>query len=49
MPEPDISGSEGVEFKAETRMSGTNFSDGLEVRKGAVDAIKEYVKKQGGH
>lgn len=48
VPEPDISGSEGVEFKAETRMSGTNFSDGREVRKGAVDAIKEYVKKQGG-
>jgi potassium-transporting ATPase ATP-binding subunit len=48
VPELDISGSEGVEFKAETRMSGTNFSDGREVRKGAVDAIKEYVKKQGG-
>lgn len=45
---PEIRGSEGVEFKAETRMSGTNFPGGLEVRKGAVDAIKEYVKKQGG-
>ncbi|MEH7009486.1 potassium-transporting ATPase subunit KdpB [Neobacillus niacini] len=45
---PEIRGTEGVEFKAETRMSGTNFPGGLEVRKGAVDAIKEYVKKQGG-
>ncbi|SFA80537.1 MULTISPECIES: potassium-transporting ATPase subunit KdpB [unclassified Bacillus (in: firmicutes)] len=45
---PEIHGTEGVEFTAETRMSGTNFSDGLAVRKGAVDAIKEYVKKQGG-
>ena len=45
---PEISGTEGVEFKAETRMSGTNFPDGMEVRKGAVDAIKAYVKEQGG-
>lgn len=45
---PEIHDTEGVEFKAETRMSGTNFQGGLEIRKGAVDAIKEYVKKQGG-
>lgn len=45
---PEIRGTEGVEFKAETRMSGTNFPGGLEVRKGAVDAIKEYVQKKGG-
>lgn len=44
----DEIGSEGIEFKAETRMSGTNFSDGRQVRKGAVDAVKEYIKKQGG-
>ncbi|MCR8987102.1 potassium-transporting ATPase subunit KdpB [Brevibacillus laterosporus] len=42
------SGTEGVEFKAETRMSGTNFSDGRVVRKGAVDAIKAYVIERGG-
>ncbi|AZB42021.1 K(+)-transporting ATPase subunit B [Bacillus sp. FJAT-42376] len=41
-------GAEGVEFKAETRMSGTDFAGGRRVRKGAVDAIKEYVKEQGG-
>ncbi|MBS2968064.1 potassium-transporting ATPase subunit KdpB [Metabacillus sp. KIGAM252] len=41
-------GAEGVEFKAETRMSGTDFATGRKVRKGAVDAIKEYVKDQGG-
>lgn len=40
--------SEGVEFKAETRMSGTDFADGRRIRKGAVDAIKEYVTAQGG-
>lgn len=45
---PEIRGTEGVEFKAETRMSGTNFPGGLQVRKGAVDAIKEYVQKHGG-
>ncbi len=43
-----LEGSEGIEFKAETRMSGTNFADGLEVRKGAVDAIKQYVVEKGG-
>ncbi|MGG3451817.1 potassium-transporting ATPase subunit KdpB [Domibacillus aminovorans] len=46
--EIDVNGSAGVEFKAETRMSGTDFSDGRQVRKGAVDAVKEYVKQQGG-
>lgn len=46
--ELDVNGSVGVEFKAETRMSGTDFSDGRKVRKGAVDAVKEYVKQQGG-
>ncbi|WP_094701220.1 potassium-transporting ATPase subunit KdpB [Brevibacillus laterosporus] len=43
-----ISGTEGVEFKAETRMSGTNFPDGRMVRKGAIDAIKNYVVERGG-
>jgi K+-transporting ATPase ATPase B chain len=46
--ELDIPGAEGVEFKAETRMSGTNFADGREIRKGAVDAIKKYVTERGG-
>lgn len=38
----------GIEFNAQTRMSGTDFQDGPKVRKGAVDAVKEYVKQQGG-
>ncbi|MGD8190579.1 potassium-transporting ATPase subunit KdpB [Brevibacillus ginsengisoli] len=46
--ELQVQGSEGIEFKAETRMSGTDFADGQKVRKGAVDAIKEYVTQQGG-
>lgn len=41
-------GSEGVEFTAESRMSGTDLADGTKVRKGAVDAIKKYILQQGG-
>lgn len=32
-----------IEFSAKTKMSGIDLSDGTEVRKGAVDAIKEYA------
>jgi K+-transporting ATPase ATPase B chain len=39
---------EGVEFSARTRMSGTNLINGSEVRKGAVDAIKGFVRSRGG-
>lgn len=38
---------EFVPFTAVTRMSGVNFS-GTEIRKGAADAIKDYVVKGGG-
>lgn len=41
-------GAEIVEFKAETRMSGLNLQDGRLVRKGAVDAIKQWVLSKGG-
>ncbi|MFP3391349.1 potassium-transporting ATPase subunit KdpB [Brevibacillus sp. SIMBA_040] len=44
----ELPGSEGVEFKAETRMSGTDLADGTVIRKGAVDAIKQYIASQGG-
>ncbi|SDE33118.1 K+-transporting ATPase ATPase B chain [Paenibacillus sp. UNCCL117] len=37
-----------VEFKAETRMSGIDLKDGRRVRKGAVDAIRQWVSAQGG-
>ncbi|WP_421655349.1 potassium-transporting ATPase subunit KdpB [Leptothermofonsia sp. ETS-13] len=40
--------AEGVEFSARTRMSGTDLPDGQEVRKGAVDAIKGFVRSRGG-
>ncbi|MDO3411593.1 potassium-transporting ATPase subunit KdpB [Saccharibacillus sp. CPCC 101409] len=41
-------GGEFVEFKAETRMSGIDLKDGRSVRKGAVDAVKQWVRSQGG-
>ncbi|NQF17097.1 potassium-transporting ATPase subunit KdpB [Brevibacillus sp. HB1.3] len=47
--ELELPGSEGVEFRAETRMSGTNLANGVVIRKGAVDAIKKYVVEQGGN
>lgn len=46
--ELELPGSLGVEFRAETRMSGTNLANGVLIRKGAVDAIKAYVREQGG-
>ncbi|PFP27631.1 K(+)-transporting ATPase subunit B [Bacillus sp. AFS073361] len=36
-----------IEFSAKTRMSGVDFV-GNEIRKGAVDAIKNYVLQKGG-
>ena len=41
-------GSAFLEFTAQTRMSGVDLQDGTKVRKGASDAIEEYVKKAGG-
>ncbi|MFC5469294.1 potassium-transporting ATPase subunit KdpB [Cohnella suwonensis] len=41
-------GGEFIEFKAETRMSGVDLTDGRQVRKGAVDAVKKWVAAQGG-
>ncbi len=38
----------GLEFSARTRMSGTDLADGNELRKGAVDAIKGFVRSRGG-
>ncbi len=39
--------AEGIEFSARTRMSGTDLN-GQEFRKGAVDAIKGFVRSRGG-
>ena len=41
-------GSAFLEFTAHMRMSGADLPDGTKVRKGASDAIEEYVKKAGG-
>lgn len=43
----DVDHAEGVEFSAKTRMSGINLADGSEIRKGAVDAIKGFVRSRG--
>ncbi|TYQ25251.1 potassium-transporting ATPase subunit KdpB [Pseudanabaena sp. UWO310] len=45
----DLVTAKGVEFSARTRMSGLDLLDGTEVRKGAVDAIKGFVKSRGGY
>ncbi|MDF5736156.1 MULTISPECIES: potassium-transporting ATPase subunit KdpB [unclassified Nostoc] len=44
----NIDKAEGVEFSAKTRMSGTNLPDGKQIRKGAVEAIKGFVRSRGG-
>lgn len=36
-----------IPFTAKTRMSGVDY-EGVEIRKGAADAIKEYVEQDGG-
>lgn len=39
---------EFIEFTAQTRMSGANTKEGVKIRKGAADAIKELVLENGG-
>ncbi|HTY61487.1 MAG TPA: potassium-transporting ATPase subunit KdpB [Acidobacteriota bacterium] len=39
--------AEFIPFTAQTRMSGVNL-DHMQIRKGAGDAVKQYVKEQGG-
>jgi potassium-transporting ATPase ATP-binding subunit len=43
----DKTAATGIEFSARTRMSGTD-ADGVEIRKGAVDAVKGFVRSRGG-
>lgn len=38
-----------IPFTAQTRMSGVDLGDGRQIRKGAADAIEDYVKKLGGY
>ena len=44
----ETAGSTFIEFTAQTRMSGVNLPDGTKLRKGAADAIEQYVKTLGG-
>ena len=44
----EIPGSSFMEFTAQTRMSGVDLPDGTKVRKGASDAIEQYITSQGG-
>ena len=44
----ELPGSSFMEFTAQTRMSGVDLPDGTKVRKGASDAIEQYVTSQGG-
>ncbi len=45
---PEWGDGVGVDFSAETRMSGTDLPGARAVRKGAADAMKRYVQAQGG-
>jgi len=40
---------EFIPFTAKTRMSGINIKNNKEIRKGAIDAIENYVKEKGGN
>ena len=41
-------GAEFFEFTAQSRMSGLDLTDGTSIRKGASDAIMQYVQDKGG-
>jgi K+-transporting ATPase ATPase B chain len=41
-------GSEFIPFSAQTRMSGVDLPDGVKIRKGATDAIIDFVKEDRG-
>ena len=43
------SGCEVIPFTAQTRISGANDSNGKRYRKGAADAMKQYILKAGGN
>ena len=44
----DPSQASGIDFSARTRMSGTTDGQGIDYRKGAVEAIKGFVRSRGG-
>ena len=44
----EVPGAVYMEFTAQTRMSGVDLPDGRKIRKGAAEAIAQYVKRLGG-
>jgi K+-transporting ATPase ATPase B chain len=38
-----------IEFTAQTRMSGVDLPDGTQIRKGAANAVRDWVRDSGGH
>ena len=44
----EMEGTEFFEFTAQTRMSGVDLPNGMKIRKGASDAIKQYALDHGG-
>ena len=44
----EVPGAVYIEFTAQTRMSGVDLPDGRKIRKGAAEAIAQYVKRLGG-
>ena len=45
----EVHDAEFIEFTAQTRMSGVNLPDGTQVRKGAANAVRDWVRDNGGH
>jgi len=46
LPTPGLDEAKGLEFSAQTRMSGTDLPDGRVIRKGAVSAIIKHVNER---
>ncbi|MCW2719298.1 potassium-transporting ATPase subunit KdpB, partial [Pseudonocardia sp.] len=44
----ELTGAAFVEFTAQTRMSGVDLADHHQVRKGAANAVREWVRDNGG-
>ncbi len=44
----DRSQAEGIDFSARTRMSGTDLPNQIEVRKGAIDSVRGFVRSRSG-
>ncbi|MDX2133945.1 MAG: potassium-transporting ATPase subunit KdpB [Saprospiraceae bacterium] len=43
----DTNGAVQIKFSAETRSSGIDLTDGRQIRKGAVDAMKRWIQSSG--